>query len=114
MINNKERGRLRLSLRRGGISGQTGTIIIGLEGIMWGNQGLLIPRQLIQCSENLSVKFWRKLKMNHFLSGQIKWLETPQSAIKTSIATIIKNKDILLRTAEIYGITWINLSGEAN
>ena len=114
MINNKERGRLRLSLRRGGISGQIGTITIGLEGIMWGNQGLLIPQQLIQCSEKLSIKFWRKLRMNHFLSGQIKWLETPQSAIKTSIAIIIKNNDILLRTADIYGITWINLSGKAN
>ena len=114
MINNKERGRLRLSLRRGGILGWTGTITIGREGIMWGNQGLLIPRQLIQCSENLSVKFWRKLRMNHFSSGQIKWLETPQNAIKTSIATIIKNRDILLRTAEIYGITWISLLGKAN
>ena len=49
---------------------------------MWNNQGLLIPRQLIQCSENLSVKFWRRLRMNHFSSSQIKWLETPQSAIK--------------------------------
>ena len=114
MINNKERGRLRLSLRRGGISSRTGTITIGGEGIIWGNQGLLTPRQLIQCSKNLFVKFLRKLRMNHFSSGQIKWLEIQQSAIKTSIATIIKNRDILLRTAEIYGITWISLSGKEN
>ena len=81
---------------------------------MWDNQGLSTPRQLIQCFENLFVKFWRRLITNHFSSGQIKWLETPQSAIKTSIATIIRNRDILLRTAEIYGITWINLLGKAN
>ena len=35
--NNKEKGRLRLSLRRGGISGRTDTITIGREGIMQDN-----------------------------------------------------------------------------
>ena len=43
MINNKERGRLRLSFKRGGISGWTGIITIGREGIMWDNQSLLLP-----------------------------------------------------------------------
>ena len=32
--NNKEKGRLRLSLRKGEISGRTNTIITGREGIM--------------------------------------------------------------------------------
>ena len=81
---------------------------------MWDNQNLLIPWQLMQCSESLSVKFWRRLRMNHFSSSQIKLLETPQSATKISIATIIRNRATLPRTVEIYGITWISLLGKAN
>ena len=46
--NNKERGRLRLSLRKGRISDRTDTIITDREGIMQDNQGLPIPGG--QCS----------------------------------------------------------------
>ena len=37
MTNNKENGRLRLSLKRGGISGRIDTIITGQEGIIQDN-----------------------------------------------------------------------------
>ena len=112
--NNKENRRLRLSLRREGISGQTDTIIIGREGIMQNNQGLPIPRWLMQYFESWFGKFWRRLKTNHSSNGQIKWLETLQSAIKTSTAITIKNKDILRKTVRIYGIIWTSLSEKAN
>ena len=114
MTNNKEKGRLRLFLKRGRISGRTGTITISRKGIIQDNQGLPTPRGLIQCSESQSVKFQRRLRTNHFSNGQIKQLETLRSAIKTFIAIIIRNRDILQRTAEIYGITRISLSGKAN
>ena len=112
--NNKENGRLRLSLRRGAISGRTGTITIGRERIMQDKQGLSTPRQLIQCSESRSVKFWRRLRTNHSSNGQIKWLETLQSAIKTSTAITIRNRDILQRTVGTCGIIWISLSENTN
>ena len=52
--------------------------------------------------------------MNHSSNGQIKWLETLQSAIKTSTAITIKNRDILRKTVGTYGIIWTNLSKKAN
>ena len=61
MTNNKEKGRLRLSLRGGGISGRTDTITIIQEGIIQDSQDLPILRRLIQCSESRSGKFWRRI-----------------------------------------------------
>ena len=43
-INNKEKGRLRLSLKIGGISGRTDIIITDPKGILLGNLGLLLLR----------------------------------------------------------------------
>ena len=55
-----------------------------------------------------------KIKNEPFFKWPNKMVGDPQSAIKTSIVTIIKNRDILLRIAKIYGIIWISLSGKAN
>ena len=52
MINNRENGRLRLSLRKGGISSRIDTTITGQEGIMWINQGLTVLKSSVQCSES--------------------------------------------------------------
>ena len=49
---NRERGSLRLSLRRGGISGRMDTTINGLREIMLGSQDPPILKRLVQCSEN--------------------------------------------------------------
>ena len=49
---NRGRGRLRLSLRRGGISGRTDTTTTNLGGILLGKQSLPMPRQLMQYSKN--------------------------------------------------------------
>ena len=55
-----------------------------------------------------------KIKNKPFFKWPIKWLETLRSAIKTSTTITIRNRDILRRTAEIYGITWISLSEKAS
>ena len=44
MTNSKEKGKLRLSFKRGGISGRTNTIITGREGIVQINQDLTVLR----------------------------------------------------------------------
>ena len=36
---------------------------------MQDNQGLSTPRRLIQCSESRSIRFWRRLRMNHSSNG---------------------------------------------
>ena len=43
-----------------------------------------------------------------------KWLETLRSAIKTSTAITIRNRDILQRTVGTCGIIWISLLEKAN
>ena len=50
--NDKARGKVRLSLRRGGISGQTDTTITDPEGILPDNLDLRLLRWLTLCSEN--------------------------------------------------------------
>ena len=102
--------RLRLSLRRGGISSQTDTTTTDLEGTLLGSQGLLILRQLTQYSGNRCIKFWRRLKMSYSSKGQIRWQETPWGAIRTFIANITRTKDILQKTVEILGTIWTNWS----
>ena len=52
MINNKKKGRLRLSLRRGRIYSQIDIIITSRKGILQINQGLPILKLLVQCSES--------------------------------------------------------------
>ena len=72
MINNKEKGKLRLSLRKRGILGWTDTTITGREEIMQINQGLTILKSSVQCSESQCIKYWRRLKINHSLNDQIR------------------------------------------
>jgi len=52
----KVKGRLWLSLRRGGISGQTDTITIDSEGILLYNLDLRLLRWLTLYSENQCIK----------------------------------------------------------
>ena len=76
-INNKGKGRLRLSFRRGWISGRTNTIVTGLEETLLGIRGLPLLKWLTRCSESWYTKSWRKLRTSHSSNGQIKWEETP-------------------------------------
>ena len=54
--NNKARGRVRLSFKKGGISGQTDTIITNPKGILLDNLDLWLLRWLTLCSENQCIK----------------------------------------------------------
>ena len=56
-INNWVKERLRLSLRRGGISGQTDSITTDPGEILLDNLGLPTPRSLMQYSKNQCTKF---------------------------------------------------------
>ena len=69
--------RLRLSLKRGGISSRTSTIKTYLGETLLGSQGLPILRGLMWCSENRCTRFWRRSRMSRSSNGQIKWQETP-------------------------------------
>ena len=106
--------RIKLSLKRGGISGRTNTITTGCGEISRGNQDLLVLRQSMPCSENWCIRFWRRLRMSHLSNGQTRWKETLRGTIRTSIANITKTKDILQRTVEIYETIWTNWSEKEN
>ena len=114
MTNSKEKGKLRLFLKKWGISGQTDTIITGRKGIMQINQGLTILKSSMRCSENQCIKYWKRLKMNHSLNDQIRWWEISKSVTATSIANIIKIMGIPQRIVKVCGITWTNSSKRAN
>ena len=66
---NKGNGRLRLSLKRGGISGQTDTTTTDLGETLLGNRGLPPLKWLTRCSENQYTKSWRKSRVSHSSNG---------------------------------------------
>ena len=74
--NNKGRGRLRLSLKRGRTLSRTDTTIVDPEEILLGSLGLRLLRWLTQCSENQYIKSWRRSRMSHTLNGQTRYEET--------------------------------------
>ena len=99
-----KKGRLRLSLRKRGISGRTNTIITGREGIMQDNQCLPIPKRLMQFFESRSGKFQRRLRTNYSSNGQT----------KSFTAITIRNRDTLRKTVGTCGIIWTRLSEKEN
>ena len=64
MISNKEKGKLRLSLKKEEILGWTDTTTIGREGIMQSSQGQITIKWSELYSENLCIKSWKRLRMN--------------------------------------------------
>ena len=102
--NNMGKGRLRLSLKRWGISGQTDTTITGLGETLLGNRGLSLLKWLTSYSENQYTKSWRKLRTSHSLNGQIKWEVTPWSTIKTFIANTTRTEGTPQKTVELWGV----------
>ena len=96
------------SLKRRVISGQTDTTITIRGEILQGNQDQPARRQLTLYSENRYIRFWRKSRISHSSSDQIRWLETPWSAIRVYIVSTIRTKDILQKTVGTFGTTWIS------
>ena len=114
MINNREKGKLRLSFKKWEILGRTDTTITGRKGIIPSNKGQITIRWSELYSENPCIKSWKRLRMNPSSNGPIRWWEILKSETEISIVNTIETMVTLLRIAEVYGITWINLSEKAN
>ena len=114
MINNREKGNLSLSLKKGEILGRTDTIITGREGIIPSSKDQVTIRWSELYFENLCIKSWKRLRTNPSSNGPIRLWETQKSETEISIVNTIETMVILSRIAEVYGITWTNLSEKAN
>ena len=64
MIGNREKGKLRLSLKKEEILGRTDTTIIGQEGIMQSSQGQITIKWSALYSESQCIKYWKKSRTN--------------------------------------------------
>ena len=114
MINNREKGKLSLSLKKGEILGWTDTIVIGREGIIPSSKGQITIKWSELYSENSCIKSWKRLRMNPSLNDLIRWWEILKNETEISIVNTIETMVTLSRIAEVYGITWTNLSEKAN
>ena len=114
MINNREKGKLSLFLKKGEILGRTDTTITGREGIIPSSKGQITIWWLELYSENPCIKSWKRLRTNPSSNGPIKWWEILKSETEISIVNTIETIVTLPRIVEVYGITWINLSKKAN
>ena len=114
MINNRENGKLSLSLKKWENLGWTDTIITGREGIILSSRRQITISWSELYFENLCIKSWKMLRTNPSSSGPIRWWETLKRETEISIVNTIETMVTLPRIAEVYGITWTNLSEKAN
>ena len=114
MINNREKGKLSLSLKKGENLGRTDTIITGLEGIIRSSKCQITIRWSELYSENPCIKSWKRLRTSPSSNDLIRLWEILKRETEISIVNTIKTMVILPRIAEVYGITWTNLSEKAN
>ena len=114
MINNREKGELSLSLKKGEILGRTNTTITGREGIIPSSKSQITIRWSELYSENPCIKSWKRLRTNPSSNGPIRWWKILKSETEISIVNTIETMVTLPRVAEVYGITWTNLSERAN
>ena len=70
--NNREKGKLSLSLKKGEILGRTDTTITGREGIISSSKGQITIRWSELYSENPFIKSWKRLRTNHSSNGPIR------------------------------------------
>ena len=89
MINNREKGKLRLSLKKEEILGRIDTTITSQEGIMQSNQGQITIKWSVLYSESQCIKYWKKSRMNPSSNGLTRWWEILKSEIVTFIVNII-------------------------
>ena len=114
MINNREKGKLRLSFKKKKILGRTDTTTTVREGIMQSSQGQITIKWSELYFESQCIKYWKKSKANHSLNGPTRWWEILKSETVTSIANIIGIMAIQQRIAGVCGTTWTNLSERAS
>ena len=112
MINNREKGKLSLSLKKGENLGRTDTIIAGREGIILSSSCQIT----IKWSELYSecIKSWKRLRTNPSSNGPIRWWETFKRETEIFIVNTIETMVTLPKIAEVYGMIWTNLSEKAN
>ena len=72
MINNREKGKLSLSLKKGENLGRADTIITGREGIIPSNRCQITIRWSELYSENPCIKSWKRLRTNPSSNGPIR------------------------------------------
>ena len=89
MINNWEKGKLRLSLKKEEILGRTDTTTTGQEGIMQSSQDQITIKWSKLYSESQCIKYWKKSRTNPSSNGPTKWWEILKSETVTSIVNII-------------------------
>ena len=114
MINNRDKGKLRLSLKKEETLGRIDTTITGREGIMQSSQGQITIKWSTLHSESQCIKYWKKSRTNHSSNGPTRWWEILKSETETSIVNTIEIMVIRQRITKAYGITWTNLSEKAN
>ena len=112
--NNKEKGKLSLSLKKGENLGRTDTIITDREGIILSSRYQVTIRWSELYSESPCIKSWKRLRTNPSSNSPIRWWKILKSETEISIVNTIKTMVTLPRTAEVYGITWTNLSEKVN
>ena len=114
MINNREKGKLSLSLKKGENLGRTDTIIAGREGIILSSSCQITIKWSELYFENPCIKSWKRLRTNPSSNGPIRWWETLKRETEISIVNTIETMVTLPRIAKVYEITWTNLSEKAN
>ena len=114
MINNKKKGKLRLSLKKEETLGRIDTTITSQEGIMQSSKGQITIKWSRLYSESQCIKYWKKLRTNPSSNGPTRWWEILKSETETFIVNIIEIMVIQQKIAGVYGITWTNLSEKAN
>ena len=76
--NNKEKGKLSLSLKKGENLGRTDTIIIGREGIILSSRYQVTIRWSELYSESPCIKSWKRLKTNPSSKWPNKMMGNPE------------------------------------
>ena len=114
MINNREKGKLSLSLKKEENLGRTDTIITGREEIIQNSRRQITISWSELYSENPCIKSWKRLRTNLSSNGPIRWWETLKRETEISIVNTIETMVTLPRIAEVYEITWTNLSKKAD
>ena len=72
MINNREKGKLRLSPKKDEILSWIDTTIIGREGIMQSSQGQITIKWSGLYSESQCIKYWKKSRTSPSSNGLIR------------------------------------------
>ena len=88
MINNKEKGKLRLFLKKEEILGWTDTTTTNREGILQSSQGQITIKWSVLYFKSQCIKYWRKSKTNPSSNGLTRWWEILKNETVTFIANI--------------------------